>query len=321
MPPSPGSHNSTPMTSPVITVILIRHGERVDEVESYDNDDSRRSLKECIDPHLTSRGHQQAAEAFSRLVPILRGKRVAFFVSPMRRTIATSLSMIGSCDMTGIEIIPIPTTTQKLTSIPWIVMNGLSDCAANVRYLGGASVVVQHGLIDGAAMVANEWDPSVTSSNKTTPFQRMLSEMPLLQNLPNTVQYFKTNDGKSFIPMSGPIGQDRSTSNSSASQTTPTSTTPSASTTIPQTIINDDSFITTMDNIVKISAAFHCSVCLVVTHREAIRDMVRRFHPDPRLRIATPYCCVGHFSARISNESSVDWNVHAVLPYEHIGGG
>jgi Histidine phosphatase superfamily (branch 1) len=304
---------STSTTDPVLSVFLIRHGERVDEVEPYD-DESRRSLKECIDPHLTSLGHQQAADAFSRLIPFWRGKRVAFFVSPMRRTIATA-AMIGSCDMTGVEIMSIPSSQRVTSTIPWIVMNGLSDCAANVRYLGGASAAVQLGLIDGAAMPPNQWDPTMASSYTTTPFQNMLSEMQLIQRLPNTIQFFKTNDGQSFIPMSGPIG------NSSNDSSTSNRTTPSLVTaTTPPAILNDDSFNSTMDKIVKISAAYDCSVCVVVTHREAIREMVRRYHPDPRVRVPTPYCCVGHFSASISNKSTVNWNLHAVLPYEHIGG-
>lgn len=298
------------MTSNGVTVLLLRHGERADETEDALDQSPPRSAKERMDPCLTEEGHRQATNAFHQIVPFLKGKRVAVFVSPLRRTIATA-AMIGMCDTEGVEFV-LP-SKQKLSTIPLIVMNGLSDCASHVLKVGGAFAAVKAGYIDGAAMAAN-------NGSSESPLMQVLDSIQVpLQKLQRPIQVHKEHVEEEFMPMTDDVGCSDESSPIEGERTVilqdiqhPVDTTPVARQ------ASEDAFLPTMTRIAKIAASHDCTVCVVVTHREGIRDLAAEILRSQK-RLSTPYCCIGHFSAHVRQDtdaSRVQWNFHGVIPYE-----
>lgn len=209
---------------------MVRHGERADEVE--DSQRLRRppprSRKDVLDPPLTEEGHRQAREAFERILPTLRGKRVAVFVSPLRRTMATA-AMIGAVDAgtSDVEFVVPRRRRRSLEDedddddgvVPLVVANGLSDCAAYVVRVGGAFSAVRSGYVDGAAMPANN-----LRSSPHTPLMSMVEESISIHHArTRRIRFYKElraedeNDkanGESgpfydgrIVPMSPPLGR------------------------------------------------------------------------------------------------------------------
>lgn len=315
----------------VITILLLRHGERADEIESFDDSlpSAPRSIKESLDPPLTEEGHQQAIEAFERIIPFLKGKKAAIFVSPLQRTISTA-AMIGMCQSSEVEFTVIGQNEDTVEStLPLIVLNGLSDCAAHVERVGGAFAAVRKGYIDGAAMAANHIGVDSTPS---TPLQQLLASITTLGDLVRPIQFYKEHDG-GFVPMSHPIGCSESANLNSLQPRvatgsavmardgeSPVDTTPVARR------ASDDCFMATIKRLVRIAASRDCHVCVVVTHREGIRDLARSImrHENPHHRhprLSTPYCCIGHFSAEIQDnaDGAIKWQLHGVVPYQEFG--
>lgn len=330
----------------VITILLLRHGERADETESFEASlpSDSRSTKDYLDPPLTDEGHQQATEAFGRMMPFLKGKKVAVFASPLQRTIATA-AMIGMFQSTEIEF-AVPGGNNKInnketigsssTTLPLIVLNGLSDCAAHVQIVGGAFAAVRKGYIDGAAMAANHHDDDDDDnrSSHRSPLLQLLARTPRIRNLLHPIQFFKEHED-GFVPMCRPIGGSESTS---INHLQPKHSTAGGSTfaekdaqsTVNTTPVarraSDDCFFATMNRLVKIATSRDCHVCVVVTHREGIRylaqEVIRRENKHQRhSRISTPYCCIGHFSAQIEEHAdrSIKWKLHGVVPYQEFG--
>jgi hypothetical protein len=319
-----------PSQEGVITILLLRHGERADEIESFEDSFSSAPLstKESLDPPLTDEGHQQAIEAFEQIIPFLMGKKAAIFVSPLRRTIATA-AMIGMCQSTEVEFMEIGENNETVEStLPLIVLNGLSDCAAHVEMVGGAFAAVRKGYIDGAAMAANHIDDH---SSPSTPLQKLLANIPILGNLLRPIQFYKEHDG-GFSPMSHPIGCSESATMMNGLPPNPTSTLETSDRELPVNTTpvarraSDDCFMATINRLVRIAASRGCHICVVVTHREGIRDMARSamLHENSRgrhPRLSTPYCCIGHFSAEIqaNADGAIEWKLHGVVPYEEFG--
>jgi Histidine phosphatase superfamily (branch 1) len=305
------------MNSNGVTVLLLRHGERADETD----DALSRPLPSCVkarmDPDLTDEGHRQATDAFQQIVPFLKGKRVAFFVSPLRRTIATA-AMIGRCNTDGVEFV-LPSGDPS--SIPLVVMNGLSDCAAHVVKEGGAFAAVKAGYIDGAAMAAN-------NGSSNSPLMKVMDTLqPQRWELQKPIQLYKEHKDE-FVPMTAPIGcsepplieLDVVGANDDGAVTLEDNQ-QSVDTTPVARYASDDAFFKTMTRIVKMAASRSCNVCVVVSHREGIRDLARDILRSQN-RISTPYCCIGHFSAHLledTDASHVQWKFHNVIPYEKFG--
>lgn len=296
-----------------ITLLLLRHGERADEAARKNGGSlGPRSGKDRMDPDLTEEGHLQASEAIEKIVPFLSGnKRVAIFSSPLKRTIATA-AMIGMHSQTQVNFV-VPDCDEQEKAIPIVVMNGLSDCAAHVGYAGGAHAAVRDGFIDGAAMAAN-------NCSSQSPIVKMMSTIPHLHQLKRPIQFYK-EDRDGFIPMTAPIGgltnEELLTGHSSATvqdaspknvETIQEETTPVAR------HAWHDSFDQTLQRIVRLAAAGDCDVCVLVTHREGIRDLVAKI--QPHCRISTPYCCIGKFSASLQDDDDVHWEFHDVKQYQ-----
>ena len=91
-----------------VDLFIVRHGERADEavsrayvqyLEKIPKEKQKHVMPmlpiDSIDPQLTAKGHLQAYQSFSQLLPALEGRKVAVFCSPLRRAVGTAL-MMGS---------------------------------------------------------------------------------------------------------------------------------------------------------------------------------------------------------------------------------
>lgn len=144
-----------------IRVLLLRHGEREDETESYDK--RQHSRRERVDPALTALGHRQALHAWENILACLPPnddiKPVFVATSPLRRCVGTA-SMVAAAAAGKVRF-GLPSTTSSDTTpdgstIPILIMNGLGDCAAQMQSMGGIGKVVQGGWLQCAASPAND---------------------------------------------------------------------------------------------------------------------------------------------------------------------
>jgi broad specificity phosphatase PhoE len=146
-----------------IRVLVLRHGERSDEVQHIAK--SIKSEADHFDPLLTSRGYEQARDAMIRIYSVLRNRakqtsnplQVGVFCSPTRRTIGTALMLTAasSGDSNGDNISwqfrsPASSRTPP-TPIPIVVLNGLCACTSRIQRDGGSLKVIQQGRLPCAA--------------------------------------------------------------------------------------------------------------------------------------------------------------------------
>jgi hypothetical protein len=92
---------------------------------------------------------------------------------------------------------------------------------------------------------------------------------------------------------------------------------------------DDDDDDSPMDQVVRMSMNAGCDVCIVVSHREEIRNLYKhkcgyRWH-----RKSLPYCCIGRFEVVLEEvdddddeeehvQSSLRWTLHDVTPPEEL---
>ena len=307
-----------PMTK-AISVYLLRHGEREDEVGAGLHS-SASSSKERLDPALTEQGYRQANAALNNLLSSLDGKEVAVFSSPLRRTIGTALMIACAPSNKKVKMI-LPTPNDDVIQqgcIPVLVMNGLCDCAAAVERIGCANLAVSKGYIDNAAMREND-------SSESSPFLRSLDGLVSVAKCSSEccgtgdssmIQFWKENDysSRSFSPMTPPISIRESIPVSrnlpELKQTfTPVSSKQSA-----------DCFLTTLNRAIRLTVAANCNACIVVTHREGIRYLVRQVcqYRNEGVKLSTPYCCIAKFTAAVSSEK-IQWDFEHLSSYEKYG--
>jgi Histidine phosphatase superfamily (branch 1) len=159
-----------------LTVLLLRHGEREDEVPlSYPEEASKRelqSLRERIDPKLTVTGYRQATAAWKQILAALNSAhapyesnfiRVGVVCSPMRRCVGTALMLSAAASANA--KLPFSSPVVPASRIHWgwpisspplapcitiVIWNGLCYCAAAIARLGGDRAI-RKGLVACAA--------------------------------------------------------------------------------------------------------------------------------------------------------------------------
>lgn len=311
-----------------LKIFLVRHGERKDEVEGW----VANSWKDQIDPPLTRKGYQQGQQAFTALYAALRSsarngskQRIAVFCSPLRRTVGTSMMTANSLPLQA-NFEWMPASVDGV--IPIVIVNGLCDCAAAIARTGGSRIAIRQRLIDCAAISENDGSPH-------TPFMKTIACMKQQMHgleAPKSaaaVQYWRLSDhvheGNSqhdnlLLPMSPLIyisGKEVPTINgleSSIPSTTATAALPS-----------NNGTSSPLEDCVRLASQWGCHTCIVVTHREEIRDVAKHkcgyepppSHHNPKSRVSTPYCCIATFVARVEQEH-VQWTFHGVFPFERF---
>ncbi|VEU40466.1 unnamed protein product [Pseudo-nitzschia multistriata] len=317
-----------------IELYVVRHGERQDEAIRREfrswqaaKTHHRRSIErgtpalpatDSLDPPLTARGHRQAHAAFSRLFGVLRRgdgpRRIAVVCSPLRRAVGTAL-MIGTVGVdagqsgNGEPLLEFPRHRSGANSdghdgaIPITVLNGLGNSAAAVSKRGGMEELVPKGFIRCAGMGSND-------GTDASPLARALSSMPVhrQQNEPcaqhsggKPIRFWKRHEdktGKSWLssPVSKPLrpvvpDEDQRGGNDGFSY--PSRQSPRGTPLLPP-----KNPLSAVDEAVAMAADRRCNVCIVVAHRETIRDLAAE-RCGYFGSLSTPYCCVGSFGVSL----------------------
>mmetsp|Transcript_30236 Transcript_30236/g.73540 ORF Transcript_30236/g.73540 Transcript_30236/m.73540 type:complete len:548 (+) Transcript_30236:2214-3857(+) len=174
---APPSHTTTSS----ILVLVVRHGERQDEVEHHVY--KKESKQDRIDPKLTSSGYQLAASTWRKIKDMLVEANltddVCVFSSPLRRAVGTAM-MLSVVNENAISSSP-PSSNTKTTSInftvpfantspssssspqssssagesaviPIVILNGLCNCTALALRMGGFKNLVRTGYLHCAAI-------------------------------------------------------------------------------------------------------------------------------------------------------------------------
>jgi Histidine phosphatase superfamily (branch 1) len=298
-----------------ISVYLLRHGEREDEIED-ESKAVQQSNKELLDPALTVEGFRQAQAAFENLLSTLAGKKVSIFSSPLRRTIGTALmvAFAPSANNVNFSLPSLAGDTSTPDSLPILVMNGLCDCAAMIERVGGANLAVAQGYVDDAAMDENDGSDS---SPFVCSLPKIVSEAQRSSSCtrPSMIQFWKekTYVSASFSPLTPPLRMQKILQPSNASLSSQETRKPVSSRK------SDDCYLATLNRAIRLAVNADCDACVVVTHREGIRDLAGKAagHGKSAHKLQTPYCCVATFVATACSEE-VQWHFKGVSPYEKI---
>jgi hypothetical protein len=239
-------------------------------------------------------------------------------------------------------ILPIPQqqlTDAKVTqqqeeassAIPIVVMNGLCDCAAQIRRLGGnekaiymgkragllrcAAIDENYGTVDSPFMDEFESMKTIIDSGEKSSNREWLEGSHHIQFWKTTTSLTATeSEGNTtlFDPMSPRLSfqtDDACTS----SLTTSTATPPIQSV----NSYSNDANLTAIESAVIMSVKAGCDVCIVVTHREEIRDICKHachYHHHHH-RLSIPYCCIGRFEVDADFQPpnpSLEWTLHGL---------
>lgn len=309
------------MTS-TFTVFLLRHGERLDEALARRQVPFPKSLK--ADPPLTTDGYGQAMGSLRRLLEALEAngtsRKIAVFSSPMKRTIGTSVMLAAaarlpekSCLEFGLK----ESIHKTHDVIPIVVMNGLGSCAAFCRKHGGADVLAHGSHIRCGDMAAND-------GTMTSPFVKELQGMqeeyanePFLDaSTPTTkVQYCKLHGGSGhLVPLASPVSARTvlvSAADNNHGQRQPRVFSQACRQ------FEREGFRKCIDRAVRIAKEDGCNTLIVVTHREGIYSLVKRWGLNGQEYRGHPYCCIGAFSAYLKDgEERCHWAFQGVTPYE-----
>lgn len=291
---------------------------------------------DTLDPLLTARGHQQAHQSFISLTKTLQDRKVAMFCSPLRRVIGTAM-MIGTVALPNHTLsFPQPNEQpdrkdnaagKSSATIPITVLNGLGDFAASIYHHGGARTLAPMGALRCASTPENNGSPS-------SPFVQALASMPShltlhakddASHVAGTVQFWgrHKDNNDAFVPMTPPFS-------------------PLDNKLKHNTHIDDESFvypggidktkkrpaprnpIYAVDEAVRLTIERGCNVCVIVAHREAIRDLAEQecSYLGER-RLPTSYCCIGSFLAEVEEpagaDSMIHYSFHNVWRWEQFG--
>uniref|UniRef100_A0A7S4AQW6 Phosphoglycerate mutase family protein n=1 Tax=Pseudo-nitzschia australis TaxID=44445 RepID=A0A7S4AQW6_9STRA len=334
-----------------IELYILRHGEREDEAikKEFYSRRAHRSVErepttDSRDPMLTGRGHCQAYESFARLTDTLLfddgggPRKIAVFSSPLRRVVGTAL-MIGTVSTQSKNkiMLEFPSISEKnrsgtngdaIGSIPVTILNDLGNSAANIFKYGGVQELVPKGFLRCASMDAND-------GTDASPFVRAVTSMPVNQLMEydkikncKPVQFWKRRQDEAgswlYSPMSkpvNPVSQNKWQGGDGFCY-------PSTSIRKNHVLLLSKNPLLAIDEAVVATADRGCNVCIVVAHRETIRDLAAEkcnyFGSLP-----TPYCCIGSFAASIAagvtddddiqGAATVKYHFHNVWSTEAFG--
>lgn len=338
-------------------VLVLRHGEREDEAMGP-SQRCRMSTSRRFDPALTTNGHRQAREAWEKistsLLSTLQPKKVAIFASPLRRAIGTAM-MASEIKQEDWNIsLPVDTVLEEKCgedpnpeslAIPIVIWNGLCDCAAQMHRIGGHRNAIKTNFISCA--VRDDLTPSTFwESSMATTWGEIAQNASAantaggLNNalaVPRMVQFWKTAPHKweeILLPMTPKLFARQPGKIVQGGQ-------------VPSDDLDNSSFLVDsrgsaekrtykvhegkdgerpIDQVVRQALLTNCDVCIVVSHREEIRDLHACHSQErtpgnkcPRL----PYCCIGTFSVSESkcNTNRIPelfWSFHDILPYQEM---
>jgi hypothetical protein len=313
-----------------ITVLLVRHGERLDEVLWRRGEEIPRGMTR--DPPLTVMGFRQAYESFLTLFTVLgkedrKGKaarQIAVFSSPLRRTIGTSLmiweAFQEACSHNCHNNIGVSCNDLSLHS-GVIVFNGLGSCAKYCQRYGGADVPVRAGKIPCGDVFFNNGKSTECPIAMELVSMRTFGTQAVGKQPSETIsvpRYLKLDatTGK-LVPLSPPPDERDNAAASAApiiheqkEVILPEQCRQTQST---------ESFRTSLDRAVHTAHAMGCDTLIVSTHREAFVSLLEKWGRNGKPYKGHPYCCIAVFEATLmvpSSKETVQWSFHGITPYE-----
>lgn len=324
-------------------VVLLRHGEREDEVMNP-TQRHRLSASRRLDPALTPLGHKQAREAWAVISSALsstKPKKVAIFTSPLRRAVGTAM-MVSETFLENWKV-SLPSNCSEnengegnnddraaTREIPIVIWNGLCDCAAQINRLGGHRNAIETGYISCAASeyitphtfsetsMAKTWGEMTEAAMESTPMNSARAS-------PYPIRFWKSSPYKNnevLVPMTPRLHLERqggppSNRESAAGKSL---VDPTSSHTVQDPIDGEQP----IDHVVRQALMADCDVCIIVSHREEIRDLYKYRCQQPELRKHLPYCCVGVFSVSMEHREEcrdslhLNWRFHDIKPYKDL---
>ena len=322
-----------------LLVLMLRHGEREDEamtrLQRYEMSDERR-----FDPALTLTGYQQAREAWKNISKVLstvvKPKKVTIFTSPLRRTVGTA--MMVSATQQNYWKVSLPSNSRECdehhqeledenggsVEIPIVIWNGLCDCAAQISRCGGHRNAIKSGYVSCAATenVTPQTFSKSSMAKTWSEMRRCAMKSAVINNEPAgqyPIRFWKVSPCKGnlvLIPMTPKLyvqeGADEAVVDGNKSSVEPDDL---------HVIHEGSDCEPAVDQVVRHALLTDCDVCIIVSHREEIRDRLPTTDRESAKR-KLPYCCVGVFSIFIdhseTNRSKLNWRFHDVRPYQDL---
>ena len=324
-------------------VLMLRHGEREDEVmPRWQRDEMSEARR--FDPVLTLNGHQQAREAWKNIslaLNAIQPKKVAIFTSPLRRTVGTA--MMASEALQDNWKVSLPTNSREghehhhhelenengsAVEIPIVIWNGLCDCAAQINRCGGHRNAIKTGYVSCAATEHVTPDSFSESSMAKTwsEMRRYALESALVNNHEAAgrypIRFWKVSPYKwnlILVPMT-PKLYVQADADETLADDNKFSVEPSDL----HVVHKGGDCEPAVDHVVRHALLTDCDVCIIVSHREEIRDHMP-ISDGKSNKAKLPYCCVGVFSVFMHssevNRSKLHWRLHEVRPYQDLTPG
>lgn len=309
----------------------MRHGEREDEVLAHSKL-QRLPPARRFDPALTPQGHRQAQQAWKNLIEALAStnpapKRIAIFSSPLRRVVGTAMMVSDAMPKEDCpwEFLPAGSSTHeknssisKPVSIPIVIWNGLCDCAAQIANMGGHRTAFRTGFVPCAA-TDDRLPQSFFTGRMATAWNEMkeaaLHGVPDMQaDLP--IQFWRADTNReNVVPMTPELAVVDQVGN-------PTATNhehPKEGHPIGHHLERESP----IDQAIRIAFQWGCDACIIVSHREEIRELYKHRCGVRPSRKNLEYCCIGAFeiSTKTQGEEALapmTWKLHDVVPFTSI---
>lgn len=288
-----------------LNVILIRHGERVDDILKRQG--TIVPKEEKLDPLLSGEGFQQARLASEKIFNVLSQKKrkICLAVAPTRRTCGSAL--MASVALRENQQQLVFAYQEETDGVPIVVINGLSACATQIRKQGPISKLLDAKKLPCASHGKN-FD---SQENPMLSAMRYMQEEAIDRTKLSSsaslawVQFYginpETDRVEPMTPAVTAVGVGNRSHLSSSSQ-------PHRSV---RPIDNDETWMQALDRAACLGAEEDCDTVVVYTHREAIVGLLKTCCYNTE-RLATPYCCVGSFWVSVEPNGHCEWKCHAV---------
>jgi hypothetical protein len=236
-------------------------------------------------------------------------------------------------------------TIAPSTVLPIVVLNGLCDCTAQMNHIGGHQNAIRAGFLKCAALSTNNdtdiSSPIMSEVHRMAPLVTALlpsnkGQSPARRAFP--VQFMRLNDcqGPSdssqelFAPMTPPIWLPMDSSTSCTSSVPLEQGTAIHGDSASVTVLRKCDSLSTIEQAVLWSIDAGCDTCIVVSHREEIRDLYKKKceHDKPQHRLSIPYCGIGRFVVSVQDLLSslaspdttptLNWTFHGLTSPEEM---
>jgi hypothetical protein len=228
--------------------------------------------------------------------------------------------------------------------LPIVVLNGLCDCTAQINHIGGHQNAIRAGFLNCAALNTNNdtdmSSPIMSEVHQMAPLVTALlasnkGQSPGRRAFP--LQFMRLNDcqGPSdsrrevFVPMTPPIWFPMDSFTACTSPVPLQQGTAAHGDSTCGTELRKCDSLSTIEQAVLWSIDAGCDTCIIVSHREEIRDLYKKKceHVKQQHRLNIPYCGIGRFVVAVQDLSSfaspdttptLHWTFHGLTSPEEM---